>query len=329
MAVLQAGLRYRIGNIMTVYIILYIILALFLILVGVSWVLSNLILKPKVIASDTLYQREIDTGRLVENTYQSWEKEDFFIRSRYGYDLSCQLINNRLSKSQFSDPDARLKIAILCHGYTCGKFSSMVYADMFLKQGITVLTYDHRNHGLSGRAHTTMGYYEKFDLQTVLDWCYSEYGPNLAVVTHGESMGAATVLSHHAIDGRVRCTIADCSYSSLVALLLHQLKKYYHLPAFPFLTMAKLVIRLRAGFWLSDVVPLKVVMQSNIPILFIHGLEDDYVPFSMSQDMYDAKPDKKEIYLAPGARHAQSCQANPAEYETVLGQFLDKYYFKE
>lgn len=309
------------------YIFLYTFLALLILLIGTSWFLSNIILKPRAVAYDKLYQREIEAGRLVEETYQSWEKEDFFIRSRYGYDLSCQLLNNEVSKKQFSDPDTRLKLAIICHGYTCGKYSSMIYADMFLKRGITVLTYDHRNHGLSGKAHTTMGYYEKFDLQTVLDWCYSEYGPNLAVVTHGESMGGATVLSHHAIDGRVRCTIADCSYSSLEELIRHQLKKYYHIPVFPFMALAKWMIWLRAGFRLEDVVPLEGAVQSHAPILFIHGLEDDYVPYSMSQAMYDARNDKKEIYLAPNAKHAQSCQKNPEEYEKVVNQFLDKYYF--
>ncbi|MGB8453320.1 MAG: alpha/beta hydrolase [Anaerocolumna sp.] len=309
------------------YIILCVFLALVILLIAVSWILSNVILKPEAIAYDKLYQREIEEGRLVDEIYQSWEKEDFNIRSRYGYNLSCQLINNDISKKQFLDPGNKLKIAIICHGYTCGKYSSMIYADMFLKKGITVLIYDHRNHGLSGRAYTTMGYYEKFDLQTVLDWCYSEYGPGLSIVTHGESMGGATVLSLHAIDGRVRATIADCSYSSLDGLIRHQLKKYYHLPAFPFLTLAKCIIRLRAGFWLEDVVPLAGAVQSHAPILFIHGLEDDYVPYSMSQAMYDAKPDKKEIYLAPNAKHAQSCQKNPVEYERVLNEFLEEYYF--
>ncbi len=308
------------------YIVLCIFLVLVILLIAASWILSNIVLKPRVIANDKLYQREIEEGRLTDETYQSWQKEDFKIRSRYGYDLSCQLINNEISKEQFLNPDNKLKIAVICHGYTCGKYSSMMYAEMFLKKGITVLTYDHRNHGLSGKAFTTMGYCEKFDLQTVLDWCYTEYGTNLAIVTHGESMGGATVLSHHAIDGRVRCTIADCSYSSLEELIRHQLKKYYHLPVFPFLLLAKVIVRLRAGFWLNDVVPLKAAAQSNAPILFIHGLEDDYVPYYMSQAMYDAKPDKKEIYLAPHAKHAQSCEKNREEYEKVLNHFLEMYY---
>lgn len=309
------------------YIILGTLLVLLLVLFIACWLLSDIILRPKVISYDALLQREIDEGRMKKELYDSWDKKEFIIKSRYGYDLSCQLINNEKSLQQLDNPEVKRKLAIVCHGYTCGKYSSMIYADMFLQRGITVLAYDHRNHGLSGKANTTMGYYEKFDLQSVLDWCYEEYGPNLAIVTHGESMGAATVLLHHAIDGRVRCTIADCGYSSLVRLLKHQLKTNYHLPAFPFLYVAKLIVRLRAGFWIDDVEPWVGAVHSNSPILFIHGAEDNYVPYSMSMDMYDMKPDKKELYLAPKAGHAQSCQTNRKEYQDKLNQFLNTYYF--
>jgi fermentation-respiration switch protein FrsA (DUF1100 family) len=309
------------------YIVLGVLFVFMLALFIACWLLSNIILKPKVIPYDTLLQKEIDDGRMKKELYDSWEKKDFTIKSRYGYDLSCQLINNDKSNEQFENPADKRKIAILCHGYTCGKYSSMIYADMFLQRGITVLAYDHRNHGLSGKASTTMGYYEKFDLQTVLDWCYEEYGANLAIVTHGESMGAATVLLHLAIDGRVRCTIADCGYSSLERLLKHQLKTSYRLPAFPFLYVAKLIVKLRTGFWLDDVEPWEGAVHSNVPILFVHGAEDNYVPYTMSMDMYDMKQGKKEIYLAKGAGHAVSCQTNRKEYQDKLNKFLNEYYF--
>lgn len=308
-------------NILIAFIILLII-----IFIG-SWILSNVILKPRVIDKDKLYQREIAEGRMTEKIYQSWNRKDIVIKSRYGYDISCQIINNEISQEQFHQTSNKIKFAIICHGYTCGKFSSMMYAELFLKRGITVITYDHRNHGLSGKAYTSMGYYEKFDLQTIVDWCFEKYGTNLSIVTHGESMGAATVLTHLAIDGRVRCAISDCSYSNLNELIKHLLRHHYHLPKHPFMPVARLIIRLRAGFWIDDVVPIDGVVQSNAPILFIHGLEDNYVPCSMSKDMFDAKPDKKELYLVPNAAHAQSCQKNREEYEQVINDFLDQFYF--
>ncbi|MDF2609278.1 MAG: hypothetical protein K0R92_752 [Lachnospiraceae bacterium] len=308
-------------------IIIVCIIILLIMLISTSWILADIILKPAVLENDILYQRELESGRLTESLYQSWIKTDFDIKSRYGYTLSCQLINNEISEDQLINPSGKIKIAILCHGYTCGKYSSMMYADLFLKRGITVLTYDHRNHGFSGKAYTSMGYYEKYDLQTVVDWCFETYGPNLSIVTQGESMGAATVLSHLAIDGRVRCSIADCGFSNLKELTKYQLKKYYHIPAFPFLYIAGILIKLRAGFWFYDVAPIEGVMQTNAPVLFIHGEEDHFIPATMTQTMYEAKPEKKELYIAPNAKHGESCQKNRKEYKEVLDEFLDHYYF--
>ena len=78
-----------------------------------------------------------------------------------------------------------------------------------------------------------MGYYEKFDLQTIIDWFYIKYDGNVSIVTHGESMGAATVLSHIAIDGRVNLIISDCGFSDFNELAKHIVKNIYHLPQFP------------------------------------------------------------------------------------------------
>lgn len=309
---------------MIIFIILIIIICLFVL---VSWILTNVLLKPKTISSEDLFEKEKSNGRLDSEWYETLDKKDFNIDSKYGYTLSCQLLNNELSSMQFEKKKEKIKIAIICHGYTVGKYRSVIYSKLFLNRGITVLTYDHRNHGLSGKAFTSMGYYEKFDLQTVIDWCYATYGTNLAIVTHGESMGGATVLSHLAIDGRVRCVISDCSFSNLRDLVKHQLKKYYNLPAFPFIPIANLIIKLRAGFWIGDVAPIRGVMSTNAPILFIHGGMDTYIPYSMSVDMYEKKLDKKEISLIPGASHAQSIDTEPREYEKVLNAFLDNYYF--
>ncbi|MDF2590021.1 MAG: hypothetical protein K0S41_3862 [Anaerocolumna sp.] len=307
-------------NIISVFILILVIILL------ASFGLSNIILKPRVVKNEKLFELELEKGRIKEQFYKNCLKRDFIIKSRYGYDLSCELLDNDISKDQFVKPNKVIKVAIICHGYTRGKYSSIMYAELFLKRGITVLIYDHRNHGLSGKAYTTMGYYESYDLQTVVDWCYKEFGPNLAIVTHGESMGAATVLSHLAIDKRVSCVIADCPYANLMNLIKYQIKKYYHLPKFPFLYIARFIIKLRAGFWIDNVAPIECVKSSKVPILFIHGLLDDYVPYTMSKEMYDAKLDQKEIYLAPNAKHASSCQKNPNEYEIVFNNFLNHYF---
>lgn len=56
------------------------------------------------------------------------------------------------------------------------------------------MIYDQRRHGKTGGDTTSYGYYEKFDLQAVVDWLFIEEGEDLLLGIHGESMGAATTL---------------------------------------------------------------------------------------------------------------------------------------
>jgi len=288
---------------------------------GGLWKLSNLMLQPKKLSYDKLYEREVAEGKLNEKEYQAMNKSKFIITSDFGYPLSCELLETDYTKQNNADK----KIAVLCHGFTCAKYSSVLYAEIFLKLGFTVLIYDHRNHGLSGKAFTSMGYYEKQDLKKVIDWCSETYGEDCKIVTHGESMGAATVISHLEIDRRVRCVIADCAYSDLKQLLKYQLKRYFHIPSI-FITMACFLVYLRAGFWYGEVSPIRAVSHTNTPILFIHGIEDNYVPANMSQAMYDCKNGFKELYLVEGAKHAGSCITNHEEYERRVEIFLNHFF---
>ena len=186
------------------------------------------------------------------------------------------------------------------------------------------MIYDHRNHGLSGRAYTSMGYYEKYDLKKIIDWCCDTYGPDCIMVTHGESMGAATVLLHLGIDDRVVCAIADCAYSDLKELLKHQIKYYYHLPQV-LIPLESLITYLRAGFWYGEVSPIQVVSRTDTPILFIHGKKDKYVPTRMSKEMYKSKRKSKALYLVAGAGHASSYETNRNGYKKAVENFLKKY----
>lgn len=260
------------------------------------------------------------SGKVNMASYYATRKRKYQVPSIYGYEISCEV----LIPENIYNKDGGRRVAILSHGLGCAKYDCIKYADIFLKLGFVVILYDHRNHGLSGKAPTSMGYYEMFDLKKIVDWCYKSYGENIKIVTHGESMGAATVLMHLGIDQRVSCAIADCSYSDLKQLLIHQLKQFYHLPRC-IISMGSILTFVRAGFSYRQVSPMKVVRQTNIPIMFIHGKKDNFVPTWMSKEMYSTKKDKKALYLVAGARHAESCLVSREGYEKRVREFLRKY----
>lgn len=287
-----------------------------------SWALSTLVIHPKVKDYEDTYRRNLEGKKFDENIYKGWNKTDFYLKSQYGYDLSCELIED----NQDENLGERIKVMVIVHGITWSKYGSIKYVNMFIKRGFKVVIYDHRNHGLSGKGPTTMGYYEKFDLKTVIDWCYNKFGNNIEVGTHGESMGAATVMAHLEIDHRPKVVIADCGYSDLSKLLAYQLKVRYNLSGFLCIPISAKFVKLRGRFNIKDVSPIKVVANTDKPILFIHGENDKYVPTYMVNELYEVKRDKKELYIAPNAAHAEAYWKNNNEYEKVVYNFLDKYF---
>jgi fermentation-respiration switch protein FrsA (DUF1100 family) len=142
------------------------------------------------------------------------------------------------------------------------------------------------------------------------------------LATHGESMGAAIVLLHAAIDNRVNFVIADCPYKSLWDQFAYRLKVEYKLPAFPILYIANVISKFRIHTHISDISPIKSVEGLEIPVFFIHGNADTYIPKSHSLDMYEIKKGKKRLYLAEGAEHAKSYAVDKERYEKEIEAFL-------
>jgi hypothetical protein len=279
---------------------------------------SQQVIKPKCFKYEETYKIEVDKGKIVEEKFNSLKREEIKIKSPYGYELNTMY---------FEVPNSN-KAVIICHGITYTLYGSVKYMDIFLKRGISVLIYDHRNHGLSGGKNTTFGHYEKYDLKAVTDWLFTRLGDGGKVGIMGESMGAATVLLNSEIDDRVSFYIADCSYSSMSDILKYRMRKDFHIYPFLLYYSASLITKIRAGIFFREVSPIKAVKNVETPIFFIHGKNDDYVPYQMSIDMYNAKKNGfKKIYLAPNAGHAEAYWNNRDEYDRLVGEFLEQIGF--
>ena len=215
-----------------------------------------------------------------------------------------------------------MAIALAWNSPVC-RFGSTKYVPAFRALGFNCILYDHRNHGESDKAPTSMGYYEARDLAAVCDYARSRFGENCVLGTHGESMGGAIVMLHTALDDRLAFCVEDCGYADLWQQLAYNVKKNCHLPAFPFLYAASGMAALRGGVRFSRVKPVEAVRHAEkLPMLFIHGAEDDFVPTQMVHEVYAAKPGIKRLRIFPKAKHAESCNLYPQEYAQELEAFL-------
>ena len=231
----------------------------------------------------------------------------------------------RLQGVRFSREGHRY--AVLFHGYTGAAWQMAPYAKMFYDMGYSVLTPDARAHGESEGTYIGMGWLERPD---VLGWIDSitTGDPEAEIVLHGVSMGGATVMmaAGEELPDHVKCIVEDCGYSSVWDEFRLQLKNVFHLPAFPLLNAASLMCRIRAGYSFQEASSVRQLQKASVPMLFIHGDADTFVPFSMLDVVYDAcSSEEKEKLVVHDAAHGAAADTDPELYWETVTAFVGKY----
>ncbi|MCE5235631.1 MAG: CocE/NonD family hydrolase [Clostridiaceae bacterium] len=304
-------------------IVLVLVLALFVafLLAGftVGHKLSSRVVKPRRFNYAQGVEHERTYFRWTEGEFDALEKEPFTLRSFDGTRLSCLWLPAR---------EKSVKAVVVAHGHGCCAVNSYKYAKPFLERGYNALLFDFRNSGGSGGSVTTLGCKEKYDLSAAVDEAFRRLGENAVIGTHGESMGAATVLLDACMDKRLSFAVADCPFSDMRVQIAYNLKRNFSLPRFPFLAFGAFSYFMRTGCRMKNVSPLSSLRERDglpdLPILFIHGTEDAYILPTASKALYAAKAGKKQIWLCEGAKHARSIAADPEGYGARIGAFLEE-----
>ena len=193
-----------------------------------------------------------------------------------------------------------------------------------------VLLIDQRAHEHSGGKTTTFGIKEKND---VVRWCkylVKRFGKETKILLYGISMGAATVLmasAHKKLPKNVKGIAADCSYSSPKDIIIKVATEDMHLPGklcFPIIWIGA---RIFGRFNLTSDSPVKAVKKTKLPILLIHGMADTFVPYQMSERIYEAaKSNDKKLVLFKGAYHGISYMNNEKVYIGELKAFMERIF---
>lgn len=123
----------------------------------------------------------------------------------------------------------------------------------------------------------------------------------------------------------VKVIVEDCGYSSVMDVFTYQLDDLFGLPKFPVMNAANTVTQLRAGYDLNEASAVKQVLKSKTPMLFIHGEDDTFVPYSMLDDVYNAANVDKDKLIIPGAGHGEAELVDPEKYWNKVWGFVDKY----
>lgn len=218
------------------------------------------------------------------------------------------------------------RYAVLCHGYKDCAEEMGYQAYNFRKLGYNVLAVDGRASGSTQGKYIGMGWLERRDICGYVNFITSR-DAQAQILLYGVSMGAAEVMmaAGEKLPANVKVIVEDCGYTSVWDEFKLQLTDIFHIPSFPVLNIVSLYCKLVHGFSFREASAVKALRKCNIPILMIHGTEDQFVPFSMLDELYNAASGDKEKLAIKGAGHIQSSAVAPELYWGKIREFADKY----
>ena len=306
-------------------IILTISILLLVVILGVGGLVGNyfynLALNPFT-SKDMIFGDDDDDTSLEVEADVNWLIKD----SNYIDTYITSSDNLKLHAYEVKNENKTDKWAIVVHGYTSeGKLLSSKAKHLY-NMGYNVLVPDLRSHGTSEGNYIGMGWHDRLD---IIDWInyIVKNNPKSEIALHGTSMGSATVLmvSGENLPSNVKAIVADCGYTSVYDEFSYQLKQLFNLPAFPIMNFSDVITHIRAGYCLNDASAINQVKKSTTPILYIHGDKDDFVPYYMMDELYNATNSEKEKLTIEGGEHANSDLVNPKLYWSTVNSFLEKY----
>lgn len=273
-----------------------------------------------LVRTDDILENQAESRDETKEWLEAADSELLNVTTEDGYRLVGQV---------FYQPEgsAGHKWALLLHGYTGWKGEMYPIACRYAKEGYQILVPDMRCSGESEGDFIGMGWTDRLDnllwLELILD-----KDPEAKIALHGQSMGAACALmmsGEEELSGAVRAVVADSAYTDAYRMFAKQMREWAHLPAFPLLPGASLMLKLRGGYSLREASALEAVRETALPVLFIHGTEDVFVPPEMSRELYEAAAGEKEILMVEGAGHVQVQDKEPELYYGTVFSFLEAH----
>ena len=297
-------------------IVVLIILALaFYLVVGAvlfKIVFSRRSVVSRVLRKDTqmrLQQHKIDLGW--------WTKVKFLKVSTTSFD-GLKLVGHLFEANSN-------KTAIIFHGFGGSYAEMQPYAKFFHDKNFNVLAVDLRAHGQSEGNCVGYGWLDRMDVLSWVDFCNKKM-PDGKILLFGLSMGGAAVCMAAGEKqlSNVVGIVSDCGFANAnqeIDFLMKKKKIFIKSLKRHAFSYAK---RLH-GFDVMQADAIKQVKKTSVPILFIHGANDNFVPLENVNGLFAATPSfLREKFLVEDADHALSYACAGVLYEKAISSFIEK-----
>jgi pimeloyl-ACP methyl ester carboxylesterase len=195
---------------------------------------------------------------------------------------------------------------VLAHGFTHGNGKPATRAAIaaFAQHGAVVAA-DFRGHGRSG-GRSSVGRDEVLDLDAVVRWTRAAGYPSVTVV--GFSMGAAVAVRHAALGAdRPDAVVAVSAPSRWYVRESVPMRRLHWLLEHPLAVQMGAALGVRLGEPWQDLPPspVEAAAQVTVPMLLVHGTEDDYFGPPHAIALQDASR-SGELWIEPGMGHGET-----------------------
>ncbi len=300
---------------------------------SISYLITKLLVEfavnrdiPKILqASESTFaeaistKEEIDAFLFASEKLASTQTEDVKLTAKDGTPLI----------GHFYHAPSPKRIIIAVHGWRSSWSRDFGLVARFWKENdCSILFVEQRGQNESGGEHMTFGLIERYDCLEWVNYIISRCGTSLPIYLAGISMGASTVLmaSGTELPSCVHGIIADCGFTSPRDIWKHVVNKNFKLPYSGLREMlADEMFRRKLNMKTSEYSTLKAMETCTVPILFIHGAKDKFVPIQMTYKNYLACKSPKRLFVAPGAGHAMSYFHEKEGYERATLDFWKDY----
>lgn len=188
---------------------------------------------------------------------------------------------------------------LFSHGNAEDLGNVIPFMQQFHERGCSVLMYDYRGYGTSGGHPSTI--HAKEDATAAYHWLVDEKNIDpRTIVSHGRSLGGAVAVwlaANHQVGG----VISEISFAS----------------AFRVKTRWKLTP-------LDKFDSLKSIRRVNCPVLVIHGIDDETIPFWHGKKVFEAAPEPKRHLWIEEGKHYNYAYIEEEKYFNTIERFINE-----
>jgi len=227
----------------------------------------------------------------------------------------------------YENPDAQ-RIVVAMHGWRSSWSQDFgMIADFLHDNGCSVLYAEQRGQNSSGGDHMTFGLLERYDCLDWINWVNKNTQGELPIYLAGISMGATTVLMATGLElpRNVRGVVADCGFTSPYAIWKYVTEENLHLSYKLHGNLVERLCQRKIRMGAKEYSTIDAMHGCQIPVLFIHGSDDRFVPVTMTYENYRACTAPKQLLIVPGAQHGLSYYVEKERYEETVKNLWNKY----